>query len=469
MLIKKLLKNMSYSVASNGVSLLVSVVMVLLLPKFLSNDVYGQWQLFLFFCSYLGFFHLGWEDGIYLRYAGSAFEELPYSRIGGQILGITLLQIGFIIIFLSFSQGVLRYVYQHYILLSAAIPLMLLANLYNLCSFLLQITNRIREYAITILSGRIILGIGILVCIFSGWHAFNQLYITYIISLLLPLLLGWHWCRRCFVWPHGETRSGFWKETKDNLSAGGQLMLSNIAGMLLVGIIRYGISYGWDISTFGKVSLALNISNFLLVFISAVSVAVFPLIKRLDFSSLKRLYGGLRSLMSYGLLGLMCLYFPIYSFLFYWLPKYRDALVFMILLFPICLYESKVQILSNTYFKSLRKEKLMLKINFFCVILSIFITFISVNIIHNLWVAVFSIFFVYALRSIVSEILLTQMIGIKIYIDMVIELVYIITFMFIGVLSDTLVAMGIYGALYLLLIRYKWKDIKIALSNLRSL
>ena len=44
--------------------------MIFVLPRYLSLYDYGTWQLFLFYFSYVGFLHFGWEDGIYLRYAG---------------------------------------------------------------------------------------------------------------------------------------------------------------------------------------------------------------------------------------------------------------------------------------------------------------------------------------------------------------------------------------------------------------
>ena len=70
------LKNIVYSFSANLISLLISVFMVMIVPKYLSMEDYGLWQLFLFYFSYLGFLHFGWEDGIYLRYAGKNYNEL---------------------------------------------------------------------------------------------------------------------------------------------------------------------------------------------------------------------------------------------------------------------------------------------------------------------------------------------------------------------------------------------------------
>ena len=58
------LKNIAYSFGANLTSLCISIFMVMFVPKFLSVNDYGLWQLFLFYFSYLGFLHFGWEGGI---------------------------------------------------------------------------------------------------------------------------------------------------------------------------------------------------------------------------------------------------------------------------------------------------------------------------------------------------------------------------------------------------------------------
>ena len=85
-----IIKNISYSFSANLISLLISVFMVMFVPKLLSVNDYGLWQLFLFYFSYLGFLHFGWEDGIYLRYAGNRFDELNRKTFAGQFYCIIL-------------------------------------------------------------------------------------------------------------------------------------------------------------------------------------------------------------------------------------------------------------------------------------------------------------------------------------------------------------------------------------------
>lgn len=79
--------------------------------------------------------------------------------------------------------------------------------------------------------------------------------------------------------------------------------------------------------------------------------------KRLEVYTIIR--NALTFLLFAGLIG----YYPIRYVLSLWLPKYADSLIYMSVLFPVCVFESKVTLLINTYLKSMRKEFLMLKIN----------------------------------------------------------------------------------------------------------
>ena len=55
----------------NIFSMLITAFSTLFLPRFTNLYNYSLWQLFIFYYGYLGFFHLGWNDGIYIKYGAS--------------------------------------------------------------------------------------------------------------------------------------------------------------------------------------------------------------------------------------------------------------------------------------------------------------------------------------------------------------------------------------------------------------
>ena len=51
------------------------------------------------------------------------------------------------------------------------------------------------------------------------------------------------------------------------------------------------------------------------------------------------------------------MYYPLQEILLLWIPKYADSLIYMAILFPICIFESKMALLISTYLKSVKKRK----------------------------------------------------------------------------------------------------------------
>lgn len=60
--------------------------------------------------------------------------------------------------------------------------------------------------------------------------------------------------------------------------------------------------------------------------------------------------------------GFLLVYMPLYYVLNLWLPQYKESLVYLIFLLPLCVYEGKMNLLCTTYFKVLRLEKNYLKL-----------------------------------------------------------------------------------------------------------
>ena len=184
------IKNIAYSFGANLVSLAISVFMVMFVPKYLSVNDYGVWQLFLFYFSYLGFLHLGWEDGIYLRYAGKKFDELDKKTFSGQFYGIVLLQILLAVLVTLFANHIVTDPVKRIALL-CAVWLAPFVNFNNLCNFVMQITNRIKDYARFLLTERIVFFLGVFIALFVVHkNEFRYMYYAKMVSMISITLIG---------------------------------------------------------------------------------------------------------------------------------------------------------------------------------------------------------------------------------------------------------------------------------------
>lgn len=461
------LKNIAYSFGANLTSLCISIFMVMFVPKFLSVNDYGLWQLFLFYFSYLGFLHFGWEDGIYLRYAGKNYNDLDRKTFAGQFYGIIALQIVLAVLVSSIGQIFMTDPVKRTALI-CAVWLAPFVNFNNLCNFIMQITNRIRDYAKLLLSEQVVFFLGVvLFLLVLQCNEFRYMYYAKLFSVVGITVAGFYLCRS-LLRPRFYTLKQVLAEAGENLLVGSKLMLANIASMLIIGIVRYGISMGWDVATFGKVSLTLGVSNFLMVFINSVSVVFFPIVKRMDAAKRANAYATIRNMLDFILFAALIGYYPLKCILAWWLPKYADSLIYMSVLFPVCVFESKVTLLINTYLKSMRREFLMLEINTVSVVFSLIVTIVTVGIWHNLDAAVFSIVLAYAFRCMLAEYHVTKILGLDLKMDMLEDLLMCSIFIVSGWMFDSFLCMALYSVAYVVFVLVHRKSLQQIIGMVRG-
>lgn len=455
---KNILENITYTFTANILTMLISVIMTLILPKFLGVTDYSYYQLYIFFISYVGFFHFGWIDGIYLKIGGMEYSDLEKSNYITQFWMLNALEIVIAAIISIFALFTIKNIDKSLVMIATSVcGVITILRTYLL--FILQSTNRIKEYAKYTRLDRFIYFALVIIFLFLGFNNYKIILYIDIFSKLVALILCVNKMKD-IVFGKLNISKNILFEIFENISIGIKLMLANIASTLIIGVIRFGIQRNWDIETFGKISLTLNISNLLMTFINAVAVIMFPLLRREEESNLPRIYTILRNTLMIFLYMMLIFYYPIRLILSAWLPQYEDSLRYMALLFPICIYESKMSMLINTYLKSFRKEKSMLIINTISLILSLIVTIFSVFIFNNLTLAILSIVFLLGFRCVIGELVLTKIMNILIYKDIILETVLTAIFIISSWFINNMFCSIIYTCFYLIYVFIKRKDIK---------
>lgn len=456
--LRNILENITYTFTANILTMLISIIMTLILPKFLGVTDYSYYQLYIFFISYVGFFHFGWIDGIYLKIGGMEYNDLEKSNYVTQFWMLNVLEIIIAAIISIFALFIIKNIDKSFVLISTSVcGVITILRTYLL--FILQSTNRIKEYAKYTRVDRFIYFALVIVFLFLGFKNYKIILYIDIFSKLVALVLCANKMKD-IVFGKLNISKNTLLEIFENISIGIKLMLANIASTLIIGVVRFGIQKNWDIETFGKISLTLNISNLLMIFINAVAVIMFPLLRREEESNLPKIYVILRNTLMIFLYMMLIFYYPIKLILSTWLPQYADSLRYMALLFPICIYESKMSMLINTYLKSFRKEKSMLIINTISIILSLILTILSVFILNNLTWAILSIVFLLGFRCVIGELVLTKIMNILIYKDIILETVLTAIFIISSWFINNMFCSIIYTCFYLIYVFIKRKDIK---------
>lgn len=453
----KFINNMSFAFLANLTSLLVSTVLILIVPKFIGVSSYGYFQLYLFYTTYISYMSLGITDGIYLRLGGKEYNEIDKEILSGQFWFLLLFNFFVNLSFSYFYSFSTTNIDKINIIYTTAIVGILVVPR-SLITFVLQATNRIKEFSMIIIFEKIIYFLLVIIILFMKISNYKFIVLADLIGKVISFIYAVYVCKD-IVFSKFASGILILKEIKINFNVGIKLFISNLSSMMIIGIVRFFIEKEWDIETFGKVSLSLSISNMVIVFINAVAVVLFPALRKLKFETQKLYYTVIRSLlMPILLLGLL-MYQPMILIFGKYLPMYVDSFKLMSLLFPMIIFEGKTVVLVNTYLKTLRKERVMLKVNLAIVFLSLFLSFYISYFLKNLNIMVLLILVLLVLRNTILEIYLSKILEVSVWTDMILEIALTLIFITSSFLCSSLISFFIFLAVYLIYIWIKKSDI----------
>lgn len=353
--------NMFTAFAAQGISFLASIAMSLLVPKVLGVTTYGYWQLFVFYASYSGFFMLGLNDGVYLIEGGNTRDKIDKRAINSQF------RFGMAFQFIVATVIVLAAIItcpqpERAFVLTAFALYTVLYNLSGYLGYIFQAMNETKLFSYSVMIERLVFLCIILFLVFLHIPDFEPYVISYLFSKSCSLAY-------CVIHAHDFLRAGTLNLSEtarlsfDSMRVGFALMISNVASMLILGVARALVDNAWGIETFGRVSFSLSMVNFFITFVSQASMVLFPALRQGTDAERKSFYRGIRDTMEIALPLVYLLYFPIAAILALWLPQYANSMHFFALLLPVCVFDTKMDLCCTTYFKVLREERILLKVN----------------------------------------------------------------------------------------------------------
>ena len=394
-------QNISLTFFSNIISLTVSLVGTFFIPKFSNATVYGYWQLYLFYISYAGLLHFGLCDGIYLKYGGETYTNIDKDLLRTQF---------YILFFFLILISLLSFPLFNFVFIDIGTKKVLCltavgAFLHVLRTFLLlilQSTNRIKEYSLIIICDRLLFVIGIIFILVEDIITYEAIIACDILGRFVSLGLTIFFTKE-LVFGHLVSFANVKKDLLLNISAGLQLLISGIASSLIIGIIRYGIKIKQSIMEFGKISLSLSVINMVLSFINMVAIVFFPILKTFDYKKQGNIYKSLEIILMICTFGILCFAGCFKYIISLWLPQYSDALNYMVILLPSCVFESETLMLLNTYLKALRRERDLLIINLSVMILALMFAIVYYKLDYSLIYTLIEIDFLLLIRCLLVK------------------------------------------------------------------
>lgn len=396
---KRFFKNIIYAFTAQFVTMILSILLSLVVPKLIGVSEFNYWQLFIFYVTYVGLFHYGLNDGIYLKYGGDVPNAEEAHRIGNQFyVGLIVEMVTAIIIILvtvlTIDDDNRRFVWC---VLSVY---MIICNASGFLIYLFQAIDEIKWYSTSVLIDKIIFISFIILSFIIHIESFKPFILMFTLSKLIAFIYSINKAKQ-FLFLKPSINKQSIGETFINAKMGISLTFSNIASSLILGSGRMVIDSRWGISEFGKVSFSLTLVNFFLTFIMQMGLVLFPALRRENESKQREVYIYLDKLTKIALLLVYVFYYPISKMLSVWLPKYQDSLQYFGYMIPICVFDGVVQLLFNTYMKVKHKEKILLLANVSTLAFSLLGSFVAAYVFNSFNFVITVMVISVALRAII--------------------------------------------------------------------
>ncbi|MBE5851203.1 MAG: hypothetical protein E7298_13890 [Lachnospiraceae bacterium] len=455
---KRFTNNLVIALLAQSLSYVFSVLMSLIVPKVLVLEQYSYWQLFVFYSTYVGLFHLGLSDGVYLKHGGTELKNLDKGSIGSQyklmVLWLSIICVCTLPVLIHSTDNAER----QYIWILVAIYLVV-ANATWYLGYVFQAANQTSVYSTSVILSKASYILFIFVMLIVRPASFRPFASFYVVAQGIALLYVVY-KGRSFVFYKMQPMRATIKEAFSNILIGINLTISNLASSLILGIGRVMIDRTSGVVNFGLLSLAITITNFFLQLIAQVSMVLFPALRQINEESVKSIFEKTRFGISYLFTSILILYAPLKFILLWWLPQYAESFKYLAFLLPICVFDGKMQLLFNTYMKVLRKERILLLINLISLGLSVLLCSIGAYIIGDIVAITLAMMISIVMRSILSNVYLSNVMGVALDKNTISEVGLSALFVFLNVFTSTIVAFLIYVMAYVIYIFVVRNEIK---------
>lgn len=459
--------NLTAAFVGQFVSMFSGFVLSFFIPKVIDLYNYSFWQLFLFYASFTGFFHFGINDGVYLRYGGKSFKEMNRDYVAGQFQYLAVLQvliflILYIILFLCHCDAARKIVWI------GTATYMIFFNLSNYLGYIFQAANQTRYYSFSLIIDKISFIVCLSFLFFDKQIAFKNYITCYIVCKFLCFIYLVIKGKYFVLYKVYKLRKVF-NELIESITVGIKLMFASIASMLILGIGRFFIDANWSIDIFGKVSLGLTLTVFVLAFVQQISMVLFPVLRRIGEDQHIKIFNILFSFCFFLMPLLYILVFPGMKIVDWWLPHYGESIRFWGIMIPIVVFDSQMNLLYNTFFKVYRGEKLLLKINIITLLISSSLSLIGVFILHSyLWI-IYTMVISVMIRTVIAELYIKRYLKTsyreKSLWNISIGVLYLVI---ISESDKTLISLLLMIVLYILQLIVFRRDLILALKDVRA-
>lgn len=438
------LRHFAYVFASQLIVLISGFIKALVIPVLLGLSDYGYWQIYVFYTVHIGLFTFGYGDGLYLKYGGHGFADLPLPRIrAANVVYIAVLMLGTVaVVCFALANGDAD---RQVVYLAVAANVILL-GLTSIVSLTLQATNQLKGYAFLNSADKVFFTLALLALLWDDFQTFTYLIAADIVAKLVVLLLLLHRYRLLFLGPRAGWSGGL-SEFFDSAGAGVQLLIANLSGMLVLGVGRIIVEYQGALEHYAHYAFAVSLANVVLISITALSIVIYPTLRRQPQGNYLAYFD--KTTQAYEVFALVMLtgYFPALVFIEQVATEYLPVAAFLNAMFVITVLQGKMQLVNNTYYKALRLERPMLVANLVSLLIATALSWVGFVLFQSILAVVYAALVTMLFRVYASEIFLRRHMGAKPDLKLLADPLILGGFLLVTSLFSAQVAAGLWLAL----------------------
>lgn len=449
-------RNFIYVFGSQIIVLISGLIKTLVIPALLDLHEFGYWQIYVFYTVYIGIFTLGYGDGLYLKYGGYEFCNLPLSKIRtSNIPYMALLTLGGI--GLTFYAVFDTDPYRKIVFLAIGVNVVIL-GITSIISLILQATNFLKGYAVINSADKVFFSLALLALIYKDFRTLEYLIIIDLAAKLIVLVLLLQRYHHLYIGNLEPLRDGV-REFVNSIRGGGALLLANLTGMLVLGVGRIVIEYFGNIDSYAYYAFAISLSNIVLISITALSAVIYPLLKRHHLNNYLNFFNKINKTYSLFILFMLCGYFPVVAFIQLITIQYVPTLHFLNIIFLITVLQGKMQLVNNTFYKALRLERVMLIANATSLLIATILSFVGFLFFNSILLVAYATFVTMLFRVYCSDYFLRKKIGGKFSIQPLIEIALLFFFIFVTLYLPPSLAALVWFLIVVSVLLYKRQEL----------
>lgn len=350
----KIVREIFFIYVANGLNLLSGILTGFFIPKYIGVYQYGYYMVFTFYAVYVGFFHFGFNDGVYVAYGNYDYDRLPKEKFRTYFWFLLFVQL----IIAGFLMTVIRSTvpnpvnYRIYLLI---VMNQVLLNMISFFSYIYQITRRLKTYSLFLIVSKLVFIISLFSLFY--FHVTNHLYFIGQITIINLLLLGMYLVlSRDLVMGNRLSLRELSGEIKRLISGGFLIMSGNFMALLVLGVGRFFIERFFSIRSFSMYSFAISFLAIFFILFDAFSTVLYPYLARHPRENQIICYERVRSgfLIISGLF--MATFFVVSVVVNRYLPAYTPALGLLMVIYPVMLFKGQISIICTNYYKVMRYQ-----------------------------------------------------------------------------------------------------------------